>query len=180
MDQIFDPFNDRTARDIRNSLSSALVAELAQDRPGAVVEVARQWERRDLLPVYRNYIRQARERYLEVRSAIRLRGVRDLRRQAVVLWNAGLFFELHELLEVIWHAAVGMERTALKGFIQAAGVYVHSQRGKPAAATALARRARQNLEAGRPQLDFIANLDQLLKHLEHPLRLPPELVLSLA
>jgi len=45
---------------------------------------------------------------------------------------------MHELLETIWHQSRDPERSALKGWIQAAGVYVHFQRGKKDVACSLA------------------------------------------
>jgi hypothetical protein len=124
----FDPFNDRLARDIRNSLSSALVSDLSADKSEKTDQVVRFWEQQELLPLYQDYIRQTRERYRQVEVEIKSARIKDPRFQALVLWNAGLFFELHELLETIWHGTQGMERTGLKGLIQAAGVYVHRLR----------------------------------------------------
>jgi predicted metal-dependent hydrolase len=82
------------------------------------------------------------------------------------LWNAGLYFELHELLETIWLDAPEPERSALKGWIQAAGACVHYQRGKPDAALGLAARARTYLRAGSTALAFIANLEEFIDALE--------------
>ena len=176
MDPCFDPFNDRLARNIRNSLSTALISQLTRSEPDAVDRVAHRWERMQPASVYLVYIRRARERYLRVCRDIRSLGFQDPRRQAVVLWNAGLFFELHELLETIWHGARGAERIALKGLIQAAGAYVHSLRGKTGAAQGLAARSRKNLEAGRDCLSFIANVDLLVEALKQPALAPPHLV----
>jgi hypothetical protein len=174
----FDPFSDRVARNIRNSLSSALISELTRVEPDAVARVARGWEQRQLAPVYQAYIRCAVQRYLQVCRDIRSHGLEDPRRQAVMLWNAGLFFELHELLETIWHGARGAERIALKGLIQAAGAYVHSLRGKADAARGLACKARQNLLDGCKCLNFIANVDRLIDALEQPALAPPHLILT--
>ena len=49
----------------------------------------------------------------------------DARVQAVILWNDGLFFEVHDILEDIWHKKPGDERQAIQGLIKAAGAYVH-------------------------------------------------------
>lgn len=178
MSGTFDPFNDRLARDIRNSLSSALVSDLSAGCDGSIEEVARHWELQHLSAIYQDYIRQTLERYRQVGAHIKAAGIQDPRHQSLVLWNAGLFFELHELLETIWHGTQGPERTGLKGLIQAAGVYVHQMRGNLTAARGLARRAIQNLLAGEAQLDFIANLEQLTEGLHDPSRPPPRLVSS--
>jgi hypothetical protein len=172
----FDPFSDRLARDIRNSLSTALVEVLTGGSSQAVTETAEGWLSRNPARVYRDYIHDRRGRFeLAVREIEELH-LNDPRQQAVVLWNRHLFFELHELLETIWHSAKGIQRTALKGVIQAAGVYVHVARGKLEAGFGLALKARQNLTAGAAELGFIANLDALLAWLEQPSAEPPDLI----
>jgi hypothetical protein len=163
-----DPFSDRMARDIRNNLSSALVRELTAPGNGAIDKVADHWLARPLAADYRSYIEERRARYRQVLADIRARGLRAIRLQAVALWNAGLYFELHELLETIWPDAAEPEHTALKGWIQAAGAYLHSARGKPEAGRGLAERARGHLTAGAAALTFIANLDQLIQALGQP------------
>lgn len=178
MTERFDPFNDRTARDLRNSLSSAFIATLIN--PGNVddtpfIKEIQKWQARGLPEHHQRYLLQTQIRYQQVRQDIMSKGVTDRRQQALVLWNAGLFFEMHELLETIWHAAHGTERIALKGLIQAAGAYVHSLRGQLKAAQGLACRAHQNLQAGRSSLNFISNLDQLLDRLKNPATDPPKL-----
>lgn len=163
-----DPFSDRMARDIRNNLSSALVRELTAPDSGAMDTEANKWLARSLAADYRRYIEERRARYRQVLAEIHARGLRAIRLQAVALWNAGLYFELHELLETIWPDAAEPEHTALKGWIQAAGAYLHAARGKPDAARGLAERARGHLTAGAAALTFIANLDRLIHALGQP------------
>ena len=67
----FDPFNDRTARDIRNSLSTALVSDLSTFKGRMVDRVARNWELQKLLPVYQDYIRQTRQRYRQIQVQLK-------------------------------------------------------------------------------------------------------------
>jgi hypothetical protein len=178
MDPIFDPFNDRMARDIRNSLSSALISDLCSETVAGIDRVTRAWMRQELRSPYRAYIRQTLHRYHRVVEYLRSKHVQDPEHQALVLWNAGLFFELHELLETVWRGASGEARAGLKGLIQAAGVYVHQLRGNAAAARGLALRARQNLLAGRDHLAFIGDLDRLIQGLEDPSRPPPTLQMA--
>ena len=61
MKEHFDPFNDRKARDIRNSLSGALVAQLTRQAGDAVAETAASWLARVKQPVYRDYIQANRK-----------------------------------------------------------------------------------------------------------------------
>ncbi len=176
MIETFDPFNDRTSRDIRNSLSTALVNQLTRQAGATVEEVAASWLEKMHQPVYHDYVHHCRKQYRKVSSRIDAQGIRDPRLQAVELWNGGLFFELHELLETVWHGAQGAERTGLKGLIQAAGAYVHRRRGNLKAARGLARRARIHLATGAQALGFVANLDTLMDSLETVSVSPPALI----
>jgi uncharacterized protein len=56
---------------------------------------------------------------------------------AAALFDAGLFFEVHELLEPTWTAAAGAEREALQGLIQVAVGYHHLANGNLRGARAL-------------------------------------------
>ncbi len=56
---------------------------------------------------------------------------------AATLWNAGLYFEVHELLEPFWRAAAGEAREALQGVIQGAVGYQHLANGNLAGARTL-------------------------------------------
>lgn len=161
----FDPFNDRTSRDIRNRLSEAFVTAL---------------ERLDAEPVRReadfltgfstrahgDYIEDRVRRYLELLHHITANRIRDSKHQAVLIWNSGLFFECHEHLETLWLNAEGKERKALQGLIKAAGVFVHRELGRENAAEKLSPKAVSLLEACRKQLFFIANLEDLLSALK--------------
>ncbi len=57
--------------------------------------------------------------------------------QAGVLFEAGLYFEVHELLEPHWMRADGRTREMLQGLIQAAVGYQHLANGNVAGARAL-------------------------------------------
>jgi uncharacterized protein len=172
MMEFFDPFRDRMARDIRNSLTSAFISEITGKHPGAVCEIAKFWLSRTLKHSHLNYIEEMKARYAQTLEMIHGTGCEDIRLQAVLLWNSGLFFEMHELLEMLFTKTTGLERVALKGMIQAAGVYVHANRGNQTAAQGLALRARNHLMAGVKHLRFITNLDQLIENLKDPTQAP--------
>jgi predicted metal-dependent hydrolase len=173
---IFDPYKDRLARDIRNSLSSALVEELTGNTAGLLSTVADEWIAMAPGLKYKTYIESRLALYHRAIDQIRARHVLDIRYQAIYLWNLDLFFEMHELLETLWQKAHEPERSALKGWIQAAGVYIHFKRGKVDAARGLARRAEMYLREGRSYLGFISNLDQLIEALSDPTDVAPKLL----
>jgi hypothetical protein len=173
---IFDPYSDRLARDIRNSLSSALVNELTGNADGKLAVVADDWLSKGLAPIYQTYIQNRLSIYRRAIDEIRAGHVVDPRYQAIYLWNLGLFFEMHEILETIWLKTREPERSALKGWIQAAGVYVHFKRGNVDAARGLARKAELHLRKGRSFLGFISNLDQLIEAISDPTDVAPQII----
>ncbi len=61
-------------------------------------------------------------------------------------FNRQLYFEAHEVLEVLWLQSPGDNYAFYKGLIQLAGAFVHVQKGRKAPALALLRLAEQNLE----------------------------------
>ncbi len=71
--------------------------------------------------------------------------------QAAALLRAGLFFEVHEVLEPAWRQATGRERVALQGVIQAAVAWHHWRGGRPGAARRLAQAARDKLKEPLPE-----------------------------
>lgn len=62
------------------------------------------------------------------------------------LWNETRFFEAHECLEAVWHAAPRNDRALWQGVIQVAVAEVHRQRGNPQGAVTLYQRALTQLE----------------------------------
>ena len=65
---------------------------------------------------------------------------------AAALFDAGLGYEVHELLELYWNRAVGDEREALQGLIQIAVGYQHRANGNRAGAHALLEEGAARLE----------------------------------
>jgi predicted metal-dependent hydrolase len=63
----------------------------------------------------------------------------------VELFNAGAFFEAHEVLEDYWREDQSPERPFYQGLIQIAAACVHLQKGTPEGAQKLLQKARQHL-----------------------------------
>ncbi|MFU8841307.1 MAG: DUF309 domain-containing protein [Nitriliruptoraceae bacterium] len=63
------------------------------------------------------------------------------------LWDEQRFFEAHECLEHVWHAAPPEDTRFWQGVIQLAVAGVHLQRGNPAGARTLLARVTERLEA---------------------------------
>ncbi|HYE74537.1 MAG TPA: DUF309 domain-containing protein [Blastocatellia bacterium] len=72
--------------------------------------------------------------------------------RGIELFNAQKFFECHEVLEGIWLASSGDERTLFHALIQCAAALYHLQNSNPKGALSVYRRAQQKLEKLPPYL----------------------------
>jgi len=171
----FDPFTNRLSRDIRNTLSEALMAALARMDPSAYRNEADGWLERNPPALLAEYIQDRLRRYDRVSAQIKNGALRDPLLQSLVLWNHGLFFEFHDRVEGIWKQATGEGRQALKGLIKAAGVYIHREFNHRQAAAKLAEKAYILIRQYSHCLAVIENLDALLQALKNPDSPPPRL-----
>ncbi|MBI9083867.1 MAG: DUF309 domain-containing protein [Desulfobacterales bacterium] len=171
----FDPYADRSARDIRNSLSRAFVRALAAGTPDPFLDEGNKWLETAPQPACRVYIQDRLPRFVAVLAEIKRERISDPLHKAVVIWNHGLFFEVHEQIEDFWHESTGGLHRALQGLILSAGVYVHLEAGNKSAARGLAEKAGKWLGAHGSELPRIANLRALIDALETPCENPPAL-----
>ncbi len=167
----FDPFNDRRARDIRNQLSGLFLRCL----PAGDMAPLEEWCRNlGAEGVYRRYLSDRLGRYSIL--------FEELERQAVGedfleifrrMWNKRLFFESHEYLEHHWQQAKGPLRRALQGLIQAAGYYIHLERGAPAAAARIGRKALAHLKENSEVLPAWLDIGPLVDAIDRAASEPP-------
>jgi hypothetical protein len=107
---IFDPYSDRLARDIRNSLSSALVNELTGNTDSNLSVEADDWLSKAPAPIYQAYIRKRLSIYRRAISEIQAGQVKDaarsLARKAEMHLSKGRSFlgfisNLDQLIEAV-------------------------------------------------------------------------------
>ena len=163
----FDPFNNRLSRDIRNTLSDALMTALARMEPSAYGDEADRWLAQRPPAELVEYMQDRLQRYDRVLEQIKDGALNEPLLQSLVLWNNGLFFEFHDHLEGIWKQATGDNRQALKGLIKAAGVYIHNEFNHQQAAANLAEKSYILIRRYAYCLAFIENLDTLLRALKN-------------
>jgi len=97
---------------------------------------------------YLGYFRQQTSRLFEVlrflRTGGRTHASSDLQR-GIALFNAGLFFECHELLEGLWKATSGPDRAFYHGVVQVAAAFYHYEKHNHHGAVTLLTKGRQKL-----------------------------------
>lgn len=172
---IFEPFQDRLSRDIRNDLSSAFSQALAEGDLSPVEALTGSLLTRDLAPFYRDYITSRLERYRQAFAQIRV-GCRDPFWQGLVLWDQRLFFEVHEVLEHAWYHAQGERKLVLQAMIRAAGFYIKLEFGYTRQAAKMADKARYVLETNIDSLREYFAPEELLSALALRNPLPPILL----
>jgi predicted metal-dependent hydrolase len=72
-------------------------------------------------------------------------------RRGAALFNAGLFFECHELFEDAWRASAPPERLFYHGLVQAAAACYHAEKGNTHGAAVLLDKARAKLTRYAPR-----------------------------
>ncbi|MDH3391793.1 MAG: DUF309 domain-containing protein, partial [Desulfobulbaceae bacterium] len=117
----FDPFASRRAREIRNTLSRSFLQALAVKNAAVFQQCGADFLQQNLEPGYAEYVKTRMQKYAESYAIIEQQGLKEVLQQAATLWDIGLYFEMHELLELEWKGAAGDRRRALQGLIRACG-----------------------------------------------------------
>lgn len=73
------------------------------------------------------------------------RGEEETLREGINLFNQERFWEAHEVLEEIWHPAIGVERDVIQGLILTAAALVHYQKNEKAVCVSILGRAKEKL-----------------------------------
>lgn len=168
----FNPFEDRLSRDIRNDLSEGLALAVETGNPDKLNTIVANYRKQQLATHYSEYLEDRYDSYLLALKSIHA-GITDPIEQAAVLWNHGLFFEVHEVLEHVWYSAEGQMRATLQALIRAAGVYIKQEYGFSDSARRIAAKAIPVIEANRSILINYFKIEPLVSGLKNPTAPPP-------
>ena len=169
----FDPFNNRLARDIRNDLSRSFLQALAEKNVSPFQRCGADYMQMDLEPGYAGYVTARLAKYEEAYTIIEERKLKEILQQAAVLWDLGLYFEMHELLEPAWKDAEGGRRRALQGLIRAAGMKIHAENNNMRAAVTMGAKAQADLLKSGGELTGFVRLEVILAEIKETLCTSP-------
>lgn len=171
----FDPFQDRLSRDIRNQLSESIIPCLRTMSLDPAREVANRFLALQPGVEQVAYIQKRLTLYTLFFERI-TQGPEDVLWQGFVLWDLGLHFEVHEILEHAWHPSQGQEKQLLQAMIRAAGVFIKGDYGYFEAAAKLAAKALPVLEAQRQRLTAYIDPERLYAAMREPAAPAPTLL----
>lgn len=171
----FNPFEDRTSRDIRNDLSEAFVKTIQTGNKDCLSSVVNGLLGQQLSDCYRDYINDRVSKYNKALGDIE-GGVTDPMRQGVIIWNLGLFFEFHEILEHAWYHEKNVHlKQTMQALIRSAGVYIKREYGFQEAADRIAAKAMPVLLTNQSLLASYFLPEKLTSVLEDSNQPPPQL-----
>lgn len=139
---MFDPFESRLCRDVRNKAGDRFIRAVKRLEPGSLHETAHKLKTEPLPEHITAYLDQRNQKLAVVlndidkyKDQVHL-SLFDL--SAVVMWNRSLFFEVHEWLEHKWINSDDDHKKGLQAVIMTAVVYeqLTYHRRKPAASLA--------------------------------------------
>jgi uncharacterized protein len=139
--ELFNPFLDRQSRDLRNDLSSAFATAVESGERTQLDAVVAVYRQLPLASCYRRYLEERSELYHQALATITAETATEPLARGVILWNLGLYFEVHEVLEHSWYSAKGEMKETLQAMIRAAGVYIKRECGLLTAANKIAAKA---------------------------------------
>lgn len=173
---IFNPFESRLCRDVRNKMGHAFVLSVQEKNPGIFSDAAADFRNHTSLPDMCHAYIDDREKHLdEILKAIKTRHDNGnfFIQTAALLWNRLLFFEVHEWLEEDWQKATGDEKRCLQALIMAATVYelMAYQREKPA--KNLANKTIMRIKDNPSLLPKPFDMQRLISSLSDPVLVPP-------
>lgn len=145
----FNPFENRTDRDVRNFLGSAFIGALHRADPGLVAQVASTLRQTTLPDPAQRYISARLNRYAGVLDKISSDPIlsADIYAVASLLWDKALFFECHEWLEQNYKDVQGQEKKILQAMIRTAGTFELLAYNREKAAVSVAVKALSVLES---------------------------------
>ena len=164
----FNPFEDRLSRDLRNELSEGLAVAVETGNAEMLSATVAKYRQQPLAECYQTYLEDRYSRYEKALTAISSQGITDPIRRGVILWDLGLFFEVHEVLEHAWYNAEGAMKPTLQALIRAAGVYIKREHGYYDSAARIAEKALPVLEENRELLAKYFQPERLISVLALP------------
>ena len=144
----FDPFENRLARDIRNTIGPALIQSIKERTAHPFSLAVQSLSSRPLTADMENYINHRKKCLDAILDQLKTdTQALEFSQILIRLWDENLYFEVHEWLEQEWITRTGDEKKGFQALIQAAVALEHFEYNRLGSAKKLAQKARKKLEA---------------------------------
>lgn len=163
----FDPYSQRLARDVRNSLGHWFVHGLMSQQPDPAGDALSRLNVAALPESHQDWVRRKVRLYRQLAQHIPVGTATSPLELGLELWREGLFFEAHEAFEEAWQSADGDRSLAFKALVQAVGSCIHARRGADGPAKSLAAKAARGLKQYGRSLPEIPWLPQLIAEMQN-------------
>ncbi len=161
---MFDPFENRVSRDIRNQLSEQFLIALTSKEWEPVDNFSNQLKKQAPDQAHIDFIDNRMTSYHNVFNQAGKTPLENLQ-LARLLWDHKLYFECHEWLEEIWLEAEGNFKKAIQGLIRMAGAHVLHEAGRLEPAKSSAQKAIKLILDHKNSFPEAFDADELLKEL---------------
>ncbi len=166
----FNPFENRSCRDLRNQLGHAFIQAMESGCPEDFLAPARRCLEKNASPDARHYIRYRMTCLSTVldQTSRRPPGEEQQLKPFALLWELDLFFECHEWLEKKWVIACGSEKKALHALILSAVAFEHRLYHRWIPAEKISLKAAKQLKRCKSRIPETIPVDRLIFELENP------------
>lgn len=160
MEILFNPFEDRADRDVRNLLGSAFVSALENADPTPVEQAVSDIGDLSLSCAAQSFIKARVQKYSAILAQIKADPFLAKDRFAIAgqLWDESLFFECHEWLEQGYRDLEGREKKIRQAMIRTAGTFEHLAYNRIKPAVSVAAKALAVLEPNLSQVPGAFNV----------------------
>lgn len=164
---LFNPFEDRTDRDVRNFLGGAFIVALHKKDPAPVDQVIWDLGLKKISQAAQHYVKDRCDRYSSVLAKMSSNPMpgSDIFATADLLWDESLFFECHEWLEQDYRKLSGQEKKILQAMIRTAGAFELLAYNRKKAAASVAAKALAMLEFHELQVPASFNIQPKIARL---------------
>lgn len=159
---MFDPYEKRVSRDIRNRLAEDFLEMLKEENLQAFEKKAAALKQTAPDDDHVNFIDRRTHSCIKI---FQPGAADDPYKTARNLWESGLYYECHEWLEPLWIEAEGGFKKAVQGIIRAAGAHALYEAGRTAPASSSAKKAIDLITTHSAELPVPFDADQLIKSL---------------
>lgn len=143
----FDPFENRLARDIRNTIGAAFIHSVKKRATNPFLHAVQFFSSKPLTSDMEKFIGHRKKCLDSILEQLKDDSqATDFFQILLLLWGKKLYFEAHEWLEEAWMTRIGDEKKGFQALIQTAVALEHFEYNRVAPAKRLAQRAGKNLK----------------------------------